>query len=227
LPTAAISSYGCSLRIGDGIPLATLSITNATNATPIVVTTSVNHSIADVGVVSVSGVVGTTAANNTPANPVWIAARVSATELQLRGSVGNGGYGGGGSLVRTQSFATIAEVTQMQDAGIATTLVDCSALDGAGYASQIPTTMMANAITLTLNLVPNNPSHDESTGLLSLAITKARKHFLLVLPDVAHTAWLFLGYVTEHKTTPSTPAGVLGATTIISMTDAPLLSMAA
>ncbi len=75
------------------------TITGATNATPIVVTTSAAHLKADYLVVSVSGVVGNEAANST-----WVAQFVTATTLELAGSSGSGAYVSGGTLAAAKLF---------------------------------------------------------------------------------------------------------------------------
>ena len=102
MPTAALAAYGISLRIGNGVPLAPLTITGATNATPIVVTTSTAHGIADVSYATVAGVGGNTGANGT-----WVVSAVDATHLTLRGSVGNGAYTTGGTLTPQDTFLAI------------------------------------------------------------------------------------------------------------------------
>ena len=61
-------------------------ITNATNATPIVVSAAA-HGMSNGDVVIVSGVLG-----NTAANGQWTVANVAAGTFELQGSVGNGAY---------------------------------------------------------------------------------------------------------------------------------------
>lgn len=63
------------------------TITNATNATPIVVTTSYKHGYFNHEWVTISGVEGNTAANGT-----WQIYDVAATTFKLRDSVGNGTF---------------------------------------------------------------------------------------------------------------------------------------
>lgn len=77
---------------------AALNISNATNATPIVVTTTTNHGYVDNQQVYITAVGGNTAANNTAANPNWTITRISATQFSLNGSSGNGAYTSGGTV---------------------------------------------------------------------------------------------------------------------------------
>jgi hypothetical protein len=70
------------------------TITNATNATPIVITTSVAHTFHDGDTVVVSGVGGNTAANGT-----WAITYLTTTTFSLDTSVGSGAYTSGGTAV--------------------------------------------------------------------------------------------------------------------------------
>src|SRR5574338_988572 len=68
-------------------------ITNATNATPIQITTSSPHGLATNQLVGISGVLG-----NTAANGQFIVTVLNSTQFTLNSSVGNGAYTGGGNL---------------------------------------------------------------------------------------------------------------------------------
>lgn len=70
---------------------ASVNINNATNTTPIQITTTSTFSYANNQKVIVSGVVGNTAANGT-----WFVTPVNSTTLLLNGSVSNGSYVSGG-----------------------------------------------------------------------------------------------------------------------------------
>jgi phospholipase C len=71
------------------------TVSGATNASPIVVTTM--QSPPTGSVVTISGVIGNTAANNTAANPAWTVTHIDATTFSLDNSQGNGTYTGGGT----------------------------------------------------------------------------------------------------------------------------------
>lgn len=70
-------------------------ITGATNASPIVVTTSTNHGLSTGTVAIIRGVLGNTAAN-TEGTAITV---ISPTTFSINGSVGNGAYAGGGIAV--------------------------------------------------------------------------------------------------------------------------------
>jgi hypothetical protein len=73
---------------------ATLTVTAATNAGPIVLTIG-THSLANGMFVRVAGVGGNTAANGD-----WQITVVNATQISLNGSTGNGAYTSGGTVRR-------------------------------------------------------------------------------------------------------------------------------
>ena len=67
------------------------TITNATNATPIVVTTSASHGYIDGDTVLIQNVAG-----NPATNGLWIINQLTSTTYELNDSVGNGTYDSGG-----------------------------------------------------------------------------------------------------------------------------------
>lgn len=81
----------------------------ATNATPIVITTTADHLLVDGDVVTVASVGGTTAANGT-----FVVDVLSSTTFSLVGSVGNGVYTSGGTVTPAGSI-------QLSSAGAAST----------------------------------------------------------------------------------------------------------
>ncbi|MEW6210918.1 MAG: ubiquitin-activating E1 FCCH domain-containing protein [Acidobacteriota bacterium] len=77
-----------------------ISITSATNASPIVITTSTNHKLVTGDSVTISGVGGNTAANGT-----FTVTVTNSTTFSLDGSTGNGTYTSGGTFnTRTNDF---------------------------------------------------------------------------------------------------------------------------
>src|SRR5574338_1641515 len=68
-------------------------ITNATNASPIQITTSIAHGLTTGQLVGISGVLG-----NTAANGQFIVTVINSTQFTLNSSTGNGTYTSGGRL---------------------------------------------------------------------------------------------------------------------------------
>lgn len=77
------------------------TITGATNATPIVIT-STAHGYVNGYTAVVSGVLGNTAANGT-----WVVSAVTTNTFELTSSVGNGAYTSGGTVQRVLSKASL------------------------------------------------------------------------------------------------------------------------
>lgn len=71
----------------------TLTVTGATNLSPITITTSANHGLRTGARVTITGVGG-----NTAANGIWIITYASDTTFTLNGSTGNGTYTTGGTV---------------------------------------------------------------------------------------------------------------------------------
>jgi hypothetical protein len=220
MPTQAISAYGIGLRVGNGLTGTVLNVTNATNTSPVVVTTSTPHGVTDVAYMTSASIGGNAGANGT-----FIVSAVTATTLRLRGSVGTGAYTSGGTITPADTFFPIPEITNIEDAGLMAQLVDVSAHDGNGYASRIPTFLSGNAMRVSINYVPANATHNASTGLLFLLSTRARRRFLHVMPDAVKTAWLWTAWVGNDRI--QTPvAGALIAQVTLEIDGAPLLTAA-
>lgn len=86
----------------DSVSLLTGSISDATNASPIVVTTSAAHGLVSGAKVAISGVGGNTAANAT-----WTVTVLSTTTFSLTGSTGNAAYTSGGTWVEVSRQRTM------------------------------------------------------------------------------------------------------------------------
>jgi Tfp pilus tip-associated adhesin PilY1 len=79
-------------------PTSTKTITNATNAGPIVITTASAHGFSTGDSIEIANVLG-----NTAANERWIITSMTATTFSLDGSTGSGAYASGGSAIYTES----------------------------------------------------------------------------------------------------------------------------
>lgn len=77
--------------VGSLTPMDTGTITGATNATPIVITSN-NHGLETGNIVTIKNVAGNTAANGT-----WTVTKVGPNTFSLNTSVGNGSYTSGGT----------------------------------------------------------------------------------------------------------------------------------
>lgn len=77
----------------DIVTATSLSVTAATNAGPIQITTSTNHNLTTGDTVTITGVLGNTAANGT-----FVITVINPTAFTLNGSTGSGAYTSGGTV---------------------------------------------------------------------------------------------------------------------------------
>jgi len=96
----ALDVTGTLVKIDTGL------ISNATNAVPIVITTTVNHKLETGNHVTISGVGG-----NTAANGAFRITKINNTSFSLDGSSGNGVYTSGGQWHLTGLYAMNLAVT--------------------------------------------------------------------------------------------------------------------
>jgi hypothetical protein len=90
-PTDWAYRTGLQIQLADEAGVAEWTVSGATNAAPIVVTTTAAHGWVTGEVVVVHGVTGNTAANGR-----WTITVTSPTTFSLNGTTGNGAYAGGG-----------------------------------------------------------------------------------------------------------------------------------
>lgn len=93
---------------GDSVAPVSLTITAATNASPIVIT-STAHGLSTGDPVTVASVGGNTAANGD-----WVVTRVDANSFSLDGSTGNDDYTSGGTATRLLKLADIVPSSRPQ-----------------------------------------------------------------------------------------------------------------
>ena len=115
-----------------------------------------------------------------------------------------------------QHLYTVAELVNLTPVGISFNMVDASAHDGSGWGTSIPTFKRGVDMRVEINLVPAHPTHDETTGMIGLALGKIRRDWLVVLPDAGRSAMAFQAFISDHCTV--TPFdGVLRATPVFSI----------
>lgn len=91
--------------------VASVTMTAASNATPISVTAAA-HGLQTGDKVSITGAVG-----NTAANGCFSVTVVDANTYTLDGSVGNGAWSSGGAVNRIYSALTFSDITDLEEIG--------------------------------------------------------------------------------------------------------------
>lgn len=105
------------------------AVTGATNASPIVITSN-GHELATGMLVTISGVLGNTAANGT-----FVVTRVSPGTFSLNGSTGNGEWTSGGEWVTTGRYLIGLALTNFQS-GQDYTVIASYAMDATDLTQQ-------------------------------------------------------------------------------------------
>jgi hypothetical protein len=107
----AMSLRGWTLQPGMVLtyePNAGGGITGASNAAPIVITSN-SHGLATGQKVSISGVLGNTAANTTASNPQWAITVIDANTFSLNGSTGSAAYTSGGTWATNNEETVVVQ----------------------------------------------------------------------------------------------------------------------
>ena len=92
----------------------------------------------------------------------------------------------------TATALPIPELRNATDIGMAFAMVDVSAHDGTGWSSSIPTLKRGKPITLELNYVPSDPTHQL---LFTAAQTRASTEFVVILPTTGNPGIAFKAFV--------------------------------
>lgn len=102
---------------------------------------------------------------------------------------------GGGPEV----FTTIAEVQDIAGPGIIARTEEATAHDGTGWVEHVSTLLEAGEVTFDIHLVPNNATHNHTTGLLYLLRNRIRRNYQVVFPSNPTVTWSFLALVTSFE----------------------------
>jgi hypothetical protein len=193
MATQALAVVGSQLRVGNGVSPGGVALSAATNTSPIVIT-STPHGITDISHGTITGVAG-----NLGANGSFVVEAVTPTTLKLRNSVGTGAYTGGGILTLDSTYTPVAEIRTVTDAGFLVDLVDVSSWDSVnGWGSSLPILKRGKAMRVEVNLVPNHPTHNPTTGFIALAQGRISRPWMLVFPDTQKSATWMQAWVSDE-----------------------------
>lgn len=130
--------------------------------------------------------------------------------------------GDGGSP--TETFTTIAEVTEISGPSLALDVIDVTSHDSTGgWREKIGGLLDGGEVTFTINYLPSNATHNATTGLLRDLKNRTKRNFKLVFPDAGSSTWSFTALVTSFE--PSEPIDDrLTADVTLSITGQPTLA---
>lgn len=130
----------------------------------------------------------------------------------------------GDGATPTENFTTIAELKKISGPSFQANTIDVTVHNsGSPWKRFISGLIDGGEITLDINLVPQNATHDASAGLLSDLTNRTHRNYQLVLPDGALTTWQIPGIVTGFQLTAD-PAAALDAQVKIKVNGAPTLA---
>ena len=128
---------------------------------------------------------------------------------------------GGGPEV----FTDVAEVVEVNPPGLTSDTIDVTHhLSPLAFREFIASLSSAGTISITVNYIPSNPTHDATTGLHAAAISKVRKNWKIILPFAGTpNTFSFAGIVTQFNVT-SPLADRVTAAVVITVSGRPTLA---
>lgn len=86
-----------------------------------------------------------------------------------------------------ETFATVVEVTEFNPPEITLKTEDATSHDSGGWEELIGTLLKGEPFNAKINWRPTDPTHDETTGVLSAILNRIRKNWQIVLPNSLKT----------------------------------------
>lgn len=109
--------------------------------------------------------------------------------------------GDGGS---PESFATIAEVTDLNPPALALETNDVTSHDSAQHWREfIGSLLDGGDVSFTINYIPTATTHNATAGLIADLKNRTRRNWQIVFPDGSSTTWSFAALVTAFE--PAAP----------------------
>lgn len=129
----------------------------------------------------------------------------------------------GDGATPTEVFTSIAEVKEIGGPSLELETVDVTShTSPGGWREFVGTLLNGGEVELTLNFVPTEGTHDNSTGLLADMTARTRRNFQMVFPDVGATTWAFTAFVTGFEPSAAVD-GSLDAEVTLQVTGQPTL----
>ena len=127
----------------------------------------------------------------------------------------------------SETFTTVAEVTNVAMSGLTTETIDVSNHSSASaHREHIAGMKDAGDVTFSINYQPNLNSaagHGHTTGILADYANRTDRNWKLVFPDAGTTTFSFKGVITSWSTSAAIDSQ-LGADVTVKITSAPTLA---
>lgn len=106
----------------------------------------------------------------------------------------------GDAATPTEGFTTIAEVTDLGGPSLALETADATSHDSTGgWREKIGALLNGGEVTFSINYIPTNATHDNTTGLIKDMRSRTLRNFQLVFPDSGSTTWSFAALLTAFE----------------------------
>lgn len=121
-------------------------------------------------------------------------------------------------------FTTIAEVTDIGGPTLALDPLDVTShTSPAAFREFIGGLLDGGEVTFTINYVPTDSTHDNTTGILSQLTGRLTRNWELIFPDVPNTKWSFTAFLTAFETSEPVDDRLMAEITL-KLTGAPTLA---
>jgi hypothetical protein len=97
-----------------------------------------------------------------------------------------------------ENFGTVVEVTELKPPQISLKTEDATSHDSGGWDEIIATLLSGGEVSGKLNWRPVDPTHNETTGMISAMLNRSSKNWKVVLPNAIKT-FSFAGILTDFK----------------------------
>lgn len=106
----------------------------------------------------------------------------------------------GDGATPTEGFTTIAEVTNIGGPGFSMDTPDVTSHSSANkWREFIAGLLDAGEVTFTINFIPTNATHSQTSGLLKDMKNRTKRNFQLVFPDSGATTWTLPTFITGFE----------------------------
>lgn len=220
--TDAKRARGTMLQMGDGGSAgAAKTLTSSAIGTPYTTIIATGHGFFDGQPVTIAGVTGTGA---TQLNGPQIVRALTANLFAVK--VTTTGAGSGGTATPTaESFVTVAHVGDVAGPQMTRTDIDVTDHGSPGeYDEFISGIKSSGEVTFPIHWIPDDPTHDNITGLFAAYADGAKRNWRIVVPDYSTLPSYLQVYGYVNEMTPAMPVvAALTSAIKIKVFGAPLL----
>jgi predicted secreted protein len=112
-------------------------------------------------------------------------------------------------------FTTLAELRSISGPALTRNVNDVTTHNSVGgWEEALPGMARSGEISFDINYVPTEATHNNSTGLVFVFRTNAKRNFKLIFSNVGATTWTFAGYVVGFEVGAEVDTALTASVTI-------------